>query len=131
MSNATAAIDKKDTNDSQTVAHKPNVPLVFTALMLTMLMSSLGQMIFSTALPTIVGDLGGVEHMTWVITAFFLGQTIALPIFGKVGDMIGRKGLFMFAVSLFIVGSIVGGMATSMSVLIICRALQGLSLIHI
>ena len=127
MSNATAAIDKKDTNDSQTVAHKPNVPLVFTALMLTMLMSSLGQMIFSTALPTIVGDLGGVEHMTWVITAFLLGQTIALPIFGKVGDMIGRKGLFMFAVSLFIVGSIVGGMATSMSVLIICRALQGVA----
>lgn len=127
MSNATAAIDKKDTNDSQTVAHKPNVALVFTALMLTMLMSSLGQMIFSTALPTIVGDLGGVGHMTWVITAFLLGETIALPIFGKVGDMIGRKGLFMFAVSLFIVGSIVGGMATSMSVLIICRALQGVA----
>nr|WP_281248012.1 MDR family MFS transporter [Corynebacterium aquilae] len=101
--------------------------LIFIALMLTMLMSSLGQMIFSTALPTIVGELGGVDHMTWVITAFLLGQTISLPIFGKLGDMLGRKWLFMFAVSLFIVGSILGGLATSMSLLIAARAVQGVA----
>lgn len=104
-----------------------HVGLIFTALMLTMLMSSLGQMIFSTALPTIVGELGGVDHMTWVITAFLLGQTISLPIFGKVGDMIGRKGLYMFAVALFVVGSLIGGLATNMGILIAARAIQGVA----
>ena len=74
-------------------AEQPRLPLIFTALILAMLMSSLGQMVFSAALPTIVGELGGVEHMTWVITAFLLGQTISLPIFGKLGDQFGRKYL--------------------------------------
>lgn len=103
------------------------LPLIFTALILAMLMSSLGQMIFSAALPTIVGDLGGVNHMTWVITAFLLGQTIALPIFGKLGDQIGRKGLFMFAVGLFMAGSFAGGLSSSMGQLIAARAVQGVA----
>ncbi|WP_282441292.1 MDR family MFS transporter [Corynebacterium pygosceleis] len=106
---------------------QPRLPLIFTALILAMLMSSLGQMIFSAALPTIVGELGGVEHMTWVITAFLLGQTIALPIFGKLGDQFGRKYLFMFAVVLFMAGSALGGFAGSMDVLIIARAVQGVA----
>ncbi|MDU0478254.1 MDR family MFS transporter [Staphylococcus chromogenes] len=105
----------------------PRIPLILVALMLGMLMSSLGQMIFSTALPTIVGELGGVEHMSWVITAFLLGQTISLPIFGKLGDQIGRKGLFIFVIALFMIGSLVGGLANSMSVLIIARAMQGVA----
>ena len=109
--------------------------------MLAMLLSSLGQTIFGSALPTIVGELGGVNRMTWVITAFLLGQTISLPIFGKLGDQFGRKYLFMFAIALFVVGSIIGALANSMTVLIVARALQGiaggglmilsLSLIHI
>ena len=99
--------------------------LIIGALMLSMLMSSLGQMIFTTALPTIVGDLGGVEHMSWVITAFLLGQTVAMPLFGKLGDQLGRKPLFIGANALFLVGSIVGATASSMGVLIAGRAIQG------
>ena len=87
--------------------NRGHLGLILAALILSMLMSSLGQMIFSTALPTIVGELGGVEHMSWVITGFLLAQTIALPIVGKLGDMIGRKGLFLFGISAFIVGSII------------------------
>ncbi|MEJ5997171.1 MDR family MFS transporter [Corynebacterium sp. H130] len=105
----------------------PRIPLIMGALMVGMLMSSLGQMIFATALPTIVGDLGGVNHMSWVITAFLLGQTVALPIFGKLGDQIGRKGLYVFVVALFMLGSLIGGLATSMSVLIAARAIQGIA----
>ncbi|MFD5867912.1 MDR family MFS transporter [Corynebacterium sp. NPDC060344] len=101
--------------------------LILTSLILSMLMSSLGQMIFSTALPTIVGELGGVQHMSWVITGFLLAQTIALPIVGKVGDMIGRKGLFLFGISSFIVGSIIGALAQDMTLLIVARAAQGLA----
>lgn len=112
---------------SPTPSEQPRLPLIFTALILAMLMSSLGQMIFSAALPTIVGELGGVEHMTWVITAFLLGQTISLPIFGKLGDQFGRKHLFMFAVCLFMAGSALGGFADSMDVLILARAIQGVA----
>ncbi|MEJ5927502.1 MDR family MFS transporter [Corynebacterium sp. H128] len=112
-------------NEQATAEHK--VGLIIGALMIAMLMSSLGQMIFSTALPTIVGELGGVNHMSWVITAFLLGQTIALPIFGKLGDQMGRKGLFLFVVILFMLGSLAGGLATSMSLLIAARAVQGIA----
>ncbi|AIG63911.1 MFS transporter [Corynebacterium atypicum] len=103
------------------------LPWIIASLMLTMLMSSLGQMIFSTALPTIVGELGGVDHMSWVITGFLLGQTISLPIFGKLGDQLGRKGLFLFANGLFVIGSVIGGFATSMATLITARVLQGIA----
>ena len=103
------------------------VNVVFGVLILGMLMSALGQMIFATALPTIVGDLGGVEHMSWVITAFLLAQTISMPVAGKLGDMIGRKGLFVTGILVFTVGSILGGAANGMAMLIIARALQGLA----
>ena len=102
-----------------------NIGLIFGALMLSMLMSSLGQMIFSTALPTIVGELGGVNHMSWVISSFLLTMTIAMPIFGKLGDMVGRKYLYLFAIALFITGSALGGFAQSMGFLIAARAVQG------
>ncbi|BAM27089.1 MDR family MFS transporter [Corynebacterium ulcerans] len=100
---------------------------IIGALMLSMLMGSLGQMIFSTALPTIVGSLGGVHHMSWVITAFLLGQTIAMPLFGKLGDLMNRKPLFLFANALFMAGSLLGGLAHSMPVLIAARAIQGVA----
>ncbi|WP_425429722.1 MDR family MFS transporter [Corynebacterium sphenisci] len=101
--------------------------LVLTSLMTAMLMSSLGQMIFSTALPTIVGDLGGVDHMSWVITAFLLMQTIALPVVGKLGDMYGRKLFFLAGITAFIAGSVIGALAGSMMLLILARAVQGLA----
>ncbi|MDK8795172.1 MDR family MFS transporter [Corynebacterium sp. MSK041] len=104
---------------------KPNVGLVFAALLITMLMSSLGQMIFASALPTIVGELGGVEHMSWVISAFMVTMTIAMPIYGKLGDGLGRKWFYIAGIAFFIVGSTLGGFANSMTMLIIGRAVQG------
>lgn len=118
----TTAQDQTDTTVSDTKSH---LGIIFFALILTMLMSSLGQMIFATALPTIVGELGGVDHMSWVISAFLLAQTVAMPIVGKLGDMIGRKGLFMMGIALFMVGSVMGAITNSMSLLIAARAFQG------
>lgn len=105
---------------------KQHVGLIFAALLLTMLMSSLGQMIFSTALPTIVGELGGVDHMSWVISVFLITMTIAMPINGKFGDGLGRKWLYIGSIGLFVIGSTIGGFAHTMTLLIIGRAIQGL-----
>ncbi|QDZ42293.1 MDR family MFS transporter [Corynebacterium sp. sy039] len=112
---------KKDTSTNS------RVWLIISTLMLSMLMSALGQMIFSTALPTIVGELGGVDHMSWVISAFLLGQTIAMPFFGKLGDQLNKKPLFIGANITFIIGSILGALAQSMPILIIGRAIQGIA----
>ncbi|UCR88432.1 MDR family MFS transporter [Mycetocola spongiae] len=114
---------------STTLAPAPtrrHILLVFAGLMVTMLLSSLDQTIFSTALPTIVGELNGVDHMLWVTTAYILASTIMLPVYGKLGDLIGRKGLFIAAIAIFILGSIVGGLAPDMAWLITGRAIQGL-----
>ncbi|QAY60155.1 DHA2 family efflux MFS transporter permease subunit [Microbacterium protaetiae] len=106
--------------------HTRNILLVFAGLMVTMLLASLDQTIFSTALPTIVGDLHGVDLMSWVITIYILASTIMLPVYGKLGDLVGRKGIFIGAIAIFIVGSIIGGWAQDMTWLIIGRAVQGL-----
>ena len=103
-----------------------NVPLVFTSLLLGMLIVSLGQMIFSTALPTIVADLGGVDRMSWVITVYLLTMTIGLPVYGKLGDQIGRKPLFVTAILLFSAGSLLGALSWNIDLLIVARAVQGL-----
>lgn len=110
----------------KTGAGAPNVGIIFSALLLTMLMSSLGQMIFATALPTIVGELGGVDHMSWVISAFLVTMTIAMPVNGKLGDVLGRKWLYITGIGLFVLGSALGGFANTMELLIIGRAVQGL-----
>ena len=94
--------------------------------MLGMLMSSLGQMIFSTALPTLVGELGGAAQMSWVITIFMLTMTVGMPVYGKLGDQIGRKPLFLAAIVLFLVGSVVGALAQNMGMMILARGIQGL-----
>lgn len=99
---------------------------VLSSLMVTMLLASLDQMIFSTALPTIVGELGGVDHMMWVITAYMLAETVMLPIFGKLGDLTGRKSLFLGAIGIFLIGSVIGGLAHNMTMLIIARTVQGI-----
>jgi EmrB/QacA subfamily drug resistance transporter len=100
--------------------------LLFVGLMLSMLLAALNQMILSTALPTIVGELNGVDQMLWVITAYILAATIVMPIYGKLGDLIGRKSLLLFAIVIFMAGSIVGGVAPNMEWLIAGRAVQGL-----
>jgi EmrB/QacA subfamily drug resistance transporter len=107
-------------------ADKPRILPIFIALMVAMLLSSLDQTILGTALPTIVGELDGVQHMLWVATAYILGATVVMPIYGKLGDLIGRKTLFLVALTIFIAGSILGGFATSMELLIAGRAIQGL-----
>jgi len=103
-----------------------HIIVVFVALMLAVLLAALDQMIVSTALPTIVGDLHGVNHMSWVITAYLLAFTIGLPIYGKLGDMFGRKGLFVFSIVVFLAGSVLSGLSQNMTELIAFRALQGL-----
>src|SRR5712692_5430095 len=105
---------------------KKAVLLVFIGLMVTELLSSLNETIFATALPTIVGQLHGVDQMQWVMTAYLLTSTIALLVYGKIGDLIGRKGLFLGAIAIFIVGSTIGGFAGNMTWLIIGRAVQGI-----
>jgi EmrB/QacA subfamily drug resistance transporter len=107
-------------------ASKNNVPLVFSCLVLGMLLVSLGQTIFATELPTVVGELGGTDQQSWVITAFLLAQTIGLPIYGKLGDQVGRKPLFIFALSMYLVGSLVGALAPNIWVIIVARAIQGI-----
>jgi EmrB/QacA subfamily drug resistance transporter len=124
-----SATDTTAQSSAQPVADpamKRNILLVFAGLMVTMLLASLDQTIFSTALPTIVGELNGVDHMLWVTTAYILASTIMLPVYGKLGDLIGRKGLFIAAIGLFIAGSVVGGLADNMAWLIAGRAIQGL-----
>ncbi|MFC7401399.1 MDR family MFS transporter [Citricoccus sp. GCM10030269] len=110
---------------SGTVPAGTLVPL-FIGLMLAMLLFSLNQTVFSTALPTVVGELNGVSQMVWVITAFILAATIAMPIYGKLGDQIGRRPLLIFAIIVFMAGSVVGALAGNMTVLIVARVIQGL-----
>lgn len=105
---------------------KRRILLVFAGLLVAMLLSSLDQTIFSTALPTIVGELHGVNHMLWVTTGYLVAATIMMPIYGKLGDLIGRKGLFIGALSIFLIGSIIGGAAQDMTWLIIGRTVQGI-----
>ncbi|MBD3689377.1 MFS transporter [Nanchangia anserum] len=94
--------------------------------MVVMFLSSLDQTIVGTALPTIVGDLGGVEHMAWTITAYTLAITVSMPVYGKLGDLVGRKPTFLTAIAIFVVGSALCGLATTMLPFIGFRFLQGL-----
>jgi EmrB/QacA subfamily drug resistance transporter len=98
---------------------------VFAALMLGMFLAALDQTIVSTALPTIVGDLGGLNHLSWVVTSYLLASTIATPIYGKLGDMHGRKPLFLAAIVIFMAGSMLAGLSQNMTQLIVFRAVQG------
>jgi EmrB/QacA subfamily drug resistance transporter len=100
--------------------------LIFAALLLVMLLASLDQTIVSTALPTIVGDLGGLTHLSWVVTAYLLAETVVTPLYGKLGDLYGRKVMLQAAIVLFLVGSALCGLAQNMPELIAFRALQGL-----
>ena len=102
------------------------VRLIFAALMLVLLLASLDQTIVSTALPTIVGDLGGLSHLSWVVTAYLLASTVSGPLYGKLGDLYGRKPLLQASIVLFLVGSVLCGLSQNMTELIAFRALQGL-----
>ncbi len=112
-------------------ADDPSVPrqrigLIFGALMLAVVLAMLDQTIVSTALPTIVGDLGGLEHLSWVVTAYLLTSTVVTPIYGKLGDLYGRKIVLQVAIVIFIAGSALCGIAQDMVQLIVFRGIQGL-----
>jgi len=104
----------------------PRKRVIFSALMLVVFLASLDQTIVSTALPTIVGDLGGLSHLSWVVTGYLLAATVTGPLYGKFGDLYGRKGVLQVAIVLFLVGSALCGISQNMAELISFRSLQGL-----
>jgi EmrB/QacA subfamily drug resistance transporter len=101
------------------------VLVVFSGLLLVMLLAALDSTIVATALPTIVGELGGLAHLSWVVTAYLLAQTIVTPLYGKLGDLYGRKGVLQVGIVLFLLGSALCGISRSMTQLILFRAIQG------
>jgi EmrB/QacA subfamily drug resistance transporter len=109
-----------------TIEERPPIRLLFTALLLVMLLGALDQTIVSTALPTIVGELGGLESLSWVVTSYLLTSTIVVPLYGKFGDLFGRKVVIQASILIFLAGSILCGVAQDMTQLIVLRALQGL-----
>jgi EmrB/QacA subfamily drug resistance transporter len=100
--------------------------LTFAGLLVAMLLASLDQTIVATALPTIVGDLGGIDQLSWVVTAYLLGATVTMPLWGRASDLYGRKPLFLAAIAVFLTGSALSGAAQDLGQLIGFRALQGL-----
>lgn len=98
---------------------------IYSGLMLGILLAALDQTIVATALPTIVGELGGIEHLSWVVTAYLLSSTASVPLYGKISDLVGRRVVFQFAIVTFLVGSAFAGMAQDMVQLVIARGIQG------
>ncbi|WP_308368837.1 MFS transporter [Streptomyces sp. ISL-36] len=113
-------------SDAEPALDPRRVRLVFCGLMLALLLAALEQMIVATALPKIVGELQGLDRMSWAITAYLLTATIGLPIYGKLGDLFGRKGVFLFAIVVFVIGSGLAGWSRTMDELIAFRAVQGI-----
>src|SRR5919109_4449512 len=103
----------------------PRFAFTFGGLLLAMLLGSLDQTIVATALPTIVRDLGGLDQLSWVVTAYLLGATVSMPLWGRASDLYGRKRLFIAAIVVFLAGSALSGAAGSLGQLIAFRALQG------
>jgi EmrB/QacA subfamily drug resistance transporter len=120
-----AAAGSNATQSTATATEAPRVRLIFGALLLVLLLASLDQTIVSTALPTIVGELGGIEHLSWVVTAYLLAATVVGPLYGKLGDLYGRRIVLQAAIVIFLVGSALCGLAQNMAELIAFRALQG------
>src|SRR5438094_2865181 len=102
------------------------VLIILPGLLLAIMLAMLDQLVVSTALPRIVGDLGGVTHLSWVVTAYVLATTVTTPLYGKLGDLYGRKRWLMIAIVIFLIGSALSGLAHSMDQLIVVRAVQGL-----
>ncbi len=116
----------RNTEIDQAKTQAPSIRLLFSALLLVMLLAALDQTIVSTALPTIVGELGGLEKLSWVVTAYMLSSTVVVPLYGKFGDLFGRKRVLQISILLFLIGSALCGLAQNMTELILMRALQGL-----
>src|SRR5436305_8948014 len=106
--------------------HNHSLRAVLAALFLSLLLAALDQTIVSTALPTIVSEMGGLTHLSWVVTAYLLTSTIVSPLYGKLGDLYGRKIVLQAAILIFLVGSALCGLAQNMVQLIAFRGLQGI-----
>ena len=102
------------------------IMIILGGLMLGMLLAALDQTIVATALPTIVGDLGGLNHLSWVVTSYLVASTVTTPLYGKISDLYGRKKVFQFAIVVFLIGSALAGLSQNMTELIAFRGLQGL-----
>jgi EmrB/QacA subfamily drug resistance transporter len=120
----TAPVDTLD--EGAAGAEHRRILVILGALMMGMALSALDQTIVATALPTIAGDLHGLNHLSWVVTAYLLTTCISTPLWGKLGDLYGRKALFQLAIVIFLVGSMLSGLSQSMSELIAFRAIQGI-----
>lgn len=112
------------TTGGSALSHR-EILIVFSGLMAGLLVAALDQTIVATALPTIVGDLGGLNHLSWVVTAYLLTSTISVPLYGKVSDLLGRKIVFQAAIVIFVAGSMLAGLSQNMLQLVLFRALQG------
>jgi EmrB/QacA subfamily drug resistance transporter len=116
----------RETDQQVVPGRRREVMVVLPGLMMAIMLAMLDNMIVGTAMPRIVGELGGVDHLSWVVTAYVLGTTVSTPLWGKIGDLYGRKNIFLTSIVIFLVGSALSGMAQSMGQLIGFRALQGL-----
>jgi EmrB/QacA subfamily drug resistance transporter len=126
MSNPSAPTQAADPESSSALITSHRRNLIFIALLLGILLSALDQTIVATALPTVVADLGGAGHQSWVVTSYLLASTIVTAVVGKLGDLFGRKTIFQVAVLFFMAGSILCGLAESMTMLVAARAVQGI-----
>ena len=122
---AQAAGESPAAGEGGFLTHK-QIMIILPGLLMAMLLAMLDQLVVGTALPRIVGDLGGVSHLSWVVTAYILASTITTPFYGKLGDMYGRKKFFIAAIIIFLAGSALSGLSSSMAELITFRAIQGL-----
>src|ERR1700674_4147863 len=119
------ALEQTQSGLAQT-ADQRRVWVIFSGLMLALLIASLDQTVVATALPTIVSDLGGLSQLSWVVTAYLLTSTISTPLWGKLGDLYGRKNLFQLSIVIFLAGSMLSGLSQNMMELIAFRAVQGI-----
>src|SRR4051794_40162039 len=116
------------------LAHQPpgyrftigRILAIYAGLMAALMLAALDQTIVATALPQIVSELGGLTSYTWVFTAYMLGSTVTVPLYGKLGDVYGRRPLLVVSIGIFLAGSVLCGLSTSMPMLVACRAIQGL-----
>lgn len=125
---ATGSVSGGAAPETEEIKFKPNSQfwVIYFSLLVVMFLAALDQTIVGTALPTIIGDLGGVEHMAWAITGYTLAITVAMPVYGKIGDLVGRKTVFLVAIALFLLGSALCGFAQNMGTFVAFRFLQGL-----
>src|ERR1700758_4152961 len=126
MTTTAEKVTPTDPESGSALIGPPRRNFIFVAVLLGMLLAALDQTIVAPALPTVVADLGGAGHQSWVVTSYLLASTIITAVVGKLGDLFGRRAVFAAAVVFFLAGSVLCGLAGSMTMLVASRALQGI-----